>query len=72
MVLYVVHVPRTMQDQPNSVSIKIMPTHNMQNSKLRLRVSRTFKRFSERFRSTPELFNGSSINNRLLGDRFAS
>ena len=68
----VMHVLETMQDQPSFVPIEIVLTHNMQNSKLNFRVSRTFRRPSEGRVSTSVQFDGSSISNRLRGDRLAS
>ena len=72
MVSRMIHVLETTQDQPSFVSIEIFLTHNMQNSKLNFRVSRTFKRPSGGLFATSGLFDGSSISNRLCGDRLAS
>ena len=67
-----VHILGTMHDQPSFVWIEITPTHNMQNSKLNLSVSRMFRRPSKGLASILDLFDGSSINNLLRGDLLAS
>ena len=57
---------------PTLIPIEVIPTHNMQNSKLKLKVSRTFRRPSEGFGSSLELLAGSSSSNGLGGDPLAS